>query len=93
MPDLSQMEVQERPCKTCPFAGEEPVQLSRERYAELVDNLLGNGQQFCHSADNQKICRGGRDIQLRWLCAMGYLEEPTDEMFNQKMQEIINGKG
>jgi len=87
--DLSKYKVQEKPCHSCPFAGKEPVRLTQERYAQLVTNLLGHGQQLCHSANNQKICRGGRDIQLRWLCITGHLDEPTDEAFNKKMEATL----
>lgn len=69
---LRYMPVQKKPCKTCPFAGEVPVKLHPERQMELTQNLVQcAGQHLCHSANNQKICRGGREIQLRLLCAMG----------------------
>lgn len=81
--NLSKMPVQESPCKTCPFSGTNPIQFSPERYNELLINLMGNGQHFCHSANNQMICRGGRNIQLRYLCAIGALAEPTDKAFDE----------
>jgi len=77
--DLSQFEVQEKPCRGCPFAGEEPVRLNSDRYAELIRNLTEGRQHLCHSVNDQKICRGGRD---------GYLDEPTDEALNQKVKEV-----
>lgn len=83
------MPVQAKPCRTCPFAGSNPIPLPPERYTQLINNLNGNGQHFCHSADNRKICRGGRDIQLRLLCSYGLLDEPTDEAFNQAIAEAL----
>lgn len=85
----STREVQQKPCKTCPFAGEKPIQLTRARYLEVVANLFGNGQHLCHSTNNENICRGGRDLQLRWLCAMGYLSEPTDQAFNEAVEKAM----
>jgi hypothetical protein len=91
MMSLSQFEVQKKPCYSCPFAGERPVKLSEERYAYFIQMIAQGRQHLCHSANNKKICRGGRDIQLRVFCAQGYLDEPTDEAFNQKVEEVLGG--
>lgn len=88
--DLRTYPVQPKPCKTCPFAGEKALPLAPELYAHYVNNLLNNIQHFCHSANNQMICRGGRIIQLRWLCAMKLLPEPTDECFNAAIDEAMS---
>jgi hypothetical protein len=82
--------VQDKPCKTCPFAGKTPLILPESDLLIYYENLLGNGQHFCHSANNEKICRGGRDIQLRWLCSMGMLDKPTDKAFNEAINEALN---
>ena len=87
--DLRKMPVQVMPCKTCPFAGERPIQLTPARYAELTENLIGQGQHLCHSANNEKICRGGREIQLRWLYLKGFITSPNDEAFNKTMDECL----
>ena len=87
--DLRTYPVMEKPCKTCPFAGENPVQIMPKRYADFIDNLAGKGQHLCHGAHNKAICRGGRNIQLRLLCAMGMLNEPTDEAFNQAINQSL----
>lgn len=88
--NLRNMIVQKEPCKTCPFEGSEPIELTPQRYQELIENLMGDGQHFCHSTDNQTICRGGRNIQLRWLCAIGALSEPTDKAFNEILNQIFD---
>ena len=62
--------------------------LSESDLLSYYENLLGNGQLFCHSVKNTKICRGGRDIQLKWLCSINILAEPTDEAFNQAVKAI-----
>jgi len=87
--NLSQFEVQKEPCRTCPFAGKEAVRLDSKCYAELIQNLAKGYQHLCHSAGNEKICRGGREIQLRLFCHYGYLDEPTDEALNQKVKEVL----
>jgi hypothetical protein len=77
--DLMKMPVQPKPCKTCPFEGEQPIGLSERRQTELYQNLVEGRNQLCHSVDNKKICRGGRNITLRVFCARGFIAEPTDE--------------
>jgi len=88
--NLRHTPVQISPCRSCPFAGKKPVQLSSERYAEFIENLCGNGQHFCHSASDRKICRGGRNIQLRWLFASNMISEPTDDAFYEALDRFIN---
>ncbi len=89
--DLRTYTVQPKPCKTCPFEGTNPVAVSPKRYQHFIDNLCGKGQHLCHTANNKMICRGGRNIQLRWLCAIGMISEPTDEAFNAAMNKALNG--
>jgi len=90
--DLRTYPVQEKPCKTCPFSGEKPLPLSPSDLVMYYQNLMGNGQHICHSTNNTKICRGGRNIQLKWLCAIGMLDEPTDDAFNQAVEWALNNK-
>jgi hypothetical protein len=90
--DLRTYPVQEKPCKTCPFAGETPLILPESNLVAYYENLFGNGQHFCHSVENTKICRGGRDIQLTWLCSMGMLGEPTDDAFNEAVEWALRNK-
>lgn len=87
--DLRTYPVQQKPCKTCPFEGEKPLPIMPERYSGFIDNLAGKGQHLCHSAGNKAICRGGRNIQLRILCAMGMLDHPTDDEFEKAINEAM----
>ncbi|MCT7958862.1 hypothetical protein [Laspinema palackyanum] len=88
--DLRQMPVQSAPCQTCPFAGQNPIPLEPERYTEYLMNLVkGTGQHLCHSANDEKVCRGGRDIQLRLLYCKGVLEKPTDEAFHKAITQQL----
>ena len=88
--DLRTYPVQQIPCKTCPFTGTNPLTLALDDLVSYYQNLLGNGQHFCHSVSNTKICRGGRNIQLKWLCAIGMLDTPTDEAFDKAVNEALS---
>ncbi|MEG4086376.1 hypothetical protein [Microcoleus sp. POL10_C6] len=90
--DMRTYEVRQLPCKTCPFSGEKPLILSPDKLAMYYENLMGNGQHICHTTHNTQICRGGRDIQLKWFHAMGMLPEPTDEAFNEAVNWALKNK-
>jgi hypothetical protein len=85
--DLSKFTVQPHPCHSCPFEGKDPVKLDPDRYTYFVGKLAGEGQHLCHSVKNKMICRGGRNLQLRILCSMGLLYEPTDECFDEAIEK------
>lgn len=84
------MAVMPKPCETCPFGGAHRSPLTAESQAYYTEQLVTfQSQHLCHTADNQKICRGGRDIQLKLLCAMEAIDEPTDAAF-EKAQRRYN---
>ena len=64
------------------------MEISSENMNGYLNNLFGHGQHICHSTQ-QHICRGGRDLQLRWLCAIGLLDESTDEAFDRAVDESL----
>mgnify|MGYP000259340422 CR=1 FL=1 len=87
------MPVQSRPCRTCPFEGEDPIDLEPDRLQYCTGSLVNlEASHLCHSANNKKICRGGRTIQLRVLTAMGLIDEPTDEAFAKACEESKRGE-
>lgn len=89
--DLSNYKAQPKPCKTCPFAGETPIQLTPERTQEIYTYVANfESQHLCHSANNLMICRGGRDIQIEIAYALKWIDEPTNENFEKTMREINN---
>lgn len=76
-------------CATCPFK-------PGSKYANLVDTLATRSiveSRECHSTGNNAInektglpphiCRGSRDLQLEFMCALGQIAEPTDEAWNE----------
>lgn len=81
--DLSQMPLQPNPCRTCPFEGEEPIDLEPEDRAKYIAKIVNlESQHLCHSAQkNKMLCRGGRNIMLRVMCGYGLITEPTDAAF------------
>ncbi|MCT7965115.1 hypothetical protein NG799_02050 [Laspinema sp. D1] len=88
--DLRQVPVQDKPCRTCPFAGQNPIPLEPERYAQYLMPLVkGSSQHLCHSANDKKVCRGGRDIQLRMFYCKGVITAPTDEAFNETITQQL----
>ena len=88
--DMRDYPVQPKPCLTCPFEGKQPIELSANSYARYVKNLMGEGQHICHSSNGTRICRGGRNLQLKWLCMTRQLAEPTDEAFNKAVDDAMN---
>lgn len=88
--DMRTYPVRKQPCKTCPFSGENPLLLPPERLTACYQNLMGNGQHICHSTNNTKICRGGRNIQLKWLYLFGMLDEPTDQAFDEAVNQAFS---
>lgn len=38
------------------------------------------------------ICRGARNIQLRYLCAIGFLDSPTDDAWEKKRIKLKRRK-
>ena len=88
--DLSQMPVQQSPCKTCPFEGESPINLTLESKATYTDNVASlRGQHFCHSVDNKMICRGGRNLMLQSLLEHGLITEATDQAYEEARKQIL----
>ncbi len=82
-------------CPTCPFR-------EGSEFAYLADyltksSLEGNGR-ICHSTGTSaikgrtgkpaKMCRGARDIMLRFFHQNGFLDRPTDEAWASKAREL-----
>ena len=88
-----QTPVQKDPCRTCPFAGSDPIALEPESLSGYYQNIVGlQGSHICHSVKQQTICRGGRDITLKVLTVMGLLAEPTDEEFERVSLKLLTDK-
>lgn len=79
--------INKQPCRTCPFAGAEPLQISEEARGEIIKYVSEGKNHLCHSDDtNQTVCRGGRDMFLRIATLKGYIEAPTDAALEKAMK-------
>lgn len=83
-------------CATCPFR-------SGSKYANLASALtrsaLTSASRICHStgANNAinrrtgkppEICRGARNIQLKYMADVGVIDAPTDAAWDRKCHEL-----
>ncbi len=83
-------------CATCPFR-------EGSQYAYLAGDLgrsaLGEASRICHSTGSNNainrrtgkpsmLCRGARDLQLKYFTAIGFLDKPTDEAWESKRKEL-----
>ena len=79
-----QTPIRKTPCRTCPFAGSDPIALEPKTLQDIYRNIVEiSGSHICHSEKAITICRGGRDITLKVLTAKGLLAEPTDKEFER----------
>lgn len=89
--NASAMEAQTNPCFTCPFAGERPIELSAQRQAEIFTTVTTfSGSHLCHTVDNQKLCRGARDLQIKIAWAAGWIDQPTDAEFQKHLSDAAS---
>lgn len=85
--DIRGFEVMAKPCQTCPFKTNLLEQKEQEYYLARI--VTFQSQHLCHTSGDKKICRGGREIMLRALTAIGLIDEPTDEAFERKSKEVL----
>lgn len=82
---MKSQKVRSSPCKSCPFKSNK-LQLSPERMLEIYSYLFQGFNHSCHSdRTNSTVCFGGREVQLRFFTAMGWIEEPTNEALARAM--------
>ena len=82
-------------CATCPFR-------EGSKYAALAGQLgehaLTKDSRICHSTGTNaiggrtgkpsRLCRGARDLQLKYFYSIGFISAPTDEAWAAKCQEM-----
>jgi hypothetical protein len=82
-------------CDSCPFR-------VGSRYAHLAEYLTRSSfegySRICHSTGisaikgrtgkPERMCRGARDIMLRFFHSTGFLPEPTDSAWAAKAKEL-----
>jgi hypothetical protein len=86
------LEAQKTHCKSCIFKNADF--LSPKRQVEIIKYLLTGQQHICHQThgSNELACRGGRDLQLRHLAALGWITEPTDDALEMANEEWLASK-
>jgi hypothetical protein len=95
--DAGTLEVAKTKCRLCPWQkslgilGEDP--LGEQMMGQLQAQVLLEKSQICHAPalvgmPETKICRGARDYQIAFFCAIGFLSEPTDQAWAAKMREV-----
>ena len=88
-----QTPIRKEPCKTCPFAGSDPIALEPDSLADHYRNVIElQGSHICHSVKQKTICRGGRDLTLKVLTAKGLLREPTDKEFERVSLKLLTNE-
>jgi hypothetical protein len=90
------MKLNKKMCATCPWREGSPYEYLREG---LEASALSEASRICHSTGSnnainaqtgkpEALCRGARDSQLRFLVALGFLSEPTDQAWTAKCREL-----
>jgi hypothetical protein len=84
-----------RMCKTCPWRKDSPYAFLRP---DLERSALTEASRVCHSTGSsviygdtgkpERLCRGACDAQNKTFFAMGYIEAPTDEAWQKKVNEL-----
>ena len=79
--------VRETMCATCPWR---PGSKAAPLEEILTERILNEASHICHSTGSNNafnkrtgkppmICRGGRNVQLQVMFALGVIKAPTDE--------------
>lgn len=88
--DASQMPVMKTACAHCPFEGSHSSGLLPVAHADYTLSITNyRAQHVCHTSNDKKLCRGGRDLLLKVMRAQGLLDEATDEAFDVKRKEVL----
>jgi hypothetical protein len=83
-------------CATCPWRHGSPYAYLRN---DLERSALTANSRICHSTGSnnainartgkpERLCRGARDVQLRFMCALGVIAAPTDKAWNAKCKQL-----
>lgn len=89
------MPVQKNMCATCPWR-------EGSEHADLVPMLeasaFSEASRICHSTGSnainehtgkaERLCRGARNSQLRFLVKIGFLKEATDAAWTAKCKQL-----
>jgi hypothetical protein len=88
------LDVMETKCSTCPWRVDNGVLCEDVATKDcLKSSVLTVRNQLCHSPawigmPETRICRGARDYQLQVFHRIGFLSEPTDQSWADKLSDI-----
>ena len=81
------MKINKTACKTCPFEGENPIDISAESKTAITEYVIEGQNHLCHQDDsNNTICRGGRNLFLKVAASAGIISEPTFYFYPNSLQ-------
>ena len=98
-PSSQSLPIRKTQCKTCPFKAAKDGGWEHVRPL-LIQRALSEGTPICHSTGKkalirhegeklpEHLCRGARDLQLRFFHAIGFIATATDEAWDVKRQEM-----
>jgi len=83
------MPVMKTKCPTCPYR-DGGFECLRDETTRMV---LSEASRICHhhqlhAKPGTYLCRGARDVQLRYFAFIGFLPEATDEAWSAKCKEL-----
>lgn len=90
------LQTQKGMCATCPWRDDSPYIHLR---TDLTISALSRASRICHSTGSNNginrrtgkppaLCRGARDMQLRYFVAAGFIDAPTDQAWIAKAHEL-----
>ena len=83
-----------RQCATCPLRADERGRYTDDELArKVIVRCMTEASQICHhprlrGKRETHLCRGARNFQLQLFYRLGFLKEPTDDAWNEKVEEI-----
>jgi hypothetical protein len=88
----SKLPIRQTMCATCPFRDTGWTHVRDF----LQHRALTEGSPICHSTGNalvkrqgkSHICRGARNFQIDFFYRIGFLTEPTDAAWNEKLAQL-----
>ncbi len=92
--EFDTLDVMPSKCATCPWRsdggilGDQP-----ELKTQLAIKTITDMSQYCHAPafkglPENRICRGSRDYQINVFHGIGFLDEPTDECWAAKWNQV-----
>ena len=92
--DITNFPVMQEKCSSCPFKEDEQGRCqSPELVTRIQQDVLTEASQICHhprlsGKEETHLCRGARDYQLQIFHRIGFLEAPTDEVWEAKRKAV-----